>query len=132
MKIYLTILSIFAFQITLCQSAKEDFNTFYQKFFGDSIYQNSRILFPLTWHQESPIVETKDSVIEKSKWVYSDFGFYKNHFNVRVYDNFQKKFRPTDKMLVSFEGVECGINYNFYFKRIKGKWFLIKINDYSD
>jgi len=132
MKTLLIIVNLFAFQTMLSQSTKEDFSSFCQKFFGDSTYQISRIVFPIAWHQESPTIETKDSIIEKSNWSYSHFGYYSNQFNVQLYDNYHKQFRATNEMLVSFEGVECGINLNFYFRRIKSKWYLIKVIDNSD
>jgi hypothetical protein len=125
-------LMIVIIQFGLSQNQKEGFGIFYDKFFRDSTFQISRIVFPLKWHCESPTYDSKDSLIEKANWVYSNYSVYKNEFNIQIYDNFQKNFRNTNERLVSFEGVECGINLNLYFKLIHNKWYLVKIIDNSD
>jgi hypothetical protein len=48
-----------------------------------------------------------------------------------VYDNFGKEFRKTGERVFASQGIENDISNYYYFKLLKGKWYLIKVEDFS-
>ena len=45
-----------------------------------------------------------------------------------IYDNFDCKLRETDERVFRWKGF-TGMDERYFFKRISGKWFLIKIEN---
>ena len=133
MRLAVLVVLLFASGHLRAQEPEKDFSTFCYEFFSDSVVQRKSIKFPLkkvVWNQEA---EKDDTTFVRAKsWTFSDFGFWANQYNVRLYDSFSKKIRDTDERVVSFEGVENGISVGLYFKRISGKWFLVLWEDSSD
>jgi hypothetical protein len=130
------LLLIFLFNLfskSFAQDSNQDFNSFSYKFFSDSTSQIESIKFPLIkiiWNSETDDFDT--SYVKSTQWIYSDFNFFKNNFNVQLYDSFQKSLRNTNERVISFEGVENGMQLNLYFKYSSSKWWLIKLEDFSD
>jgi hypothetical protein len=131
---FLILLVIFLlfFELSIAQESVELFGVFTSKFYHDSSFQISRIIFPLKYEYCFDHVNKKDSVVTQPNWQFSDYGVLKNEYNIQIYDNFKKTLRNTNERVVSFEGVECGIDLNMYFKLIRKKWYLVKIIDNSD
>jgi len=116
----------------LCQTVKEDFNDFIYKFVLDSTYQLQRIKFPLEFRKwESDEFDSVETTwISAEKWNYDQL-YLSMSARPQFYDNFEAKLRETDERVVAWEGVENGINIKYYFKRITGRWYLIKKEDFS-
>jgi len=118
---------------SFAQDSNQDFNSFSYKFFSDSSFQKGNIEFPLImiiWNSDTDDFDT--SYVKPPQWVYSDFNFFKNDFNVQLYDSFQKSLRNTKERVISFEGVENGIQVNLFFKYSSFSWRLVKLEDFSD
>ena len=110
------------------------FQAFFLQFSGDSLFQISRIQFPLKYsyfegYSDSLMVER----IEVNDWNYIDFKddslAYKN-----IEDAYQIHFieKGQDRVEYLRKGIDNGINMNYAFKRIVSQWFLVEIVDRSN
>jgi hypothetical protein len=110
------------------QSTKENFNDFINKFIADSLYQLDRIKFPLRSMQ----ADSEDyGTIKREDWKIIRL-FASEKYKAQLYDNFKGELRDTDERLFCWEGVENGINGQYWFKRIDGRWYLTGYFDFSD
>lgn len=117
------------------RSTQQDssFKDFFMKFSRDSLFQISRIQFPLKY---SYFEEYNDSLmverIEIKDWNYIDFEddsmAYKNNE-----DAYQIRFIEKGRDSVEYlrKGIDNGINMSYTFKRIVSQWFLVEIVDRS-
>ncbi len=109
-------------------NSKEDFDDFFKKFDSDSVFQRSRIKFPLTI---ITIDETGENNVEKyiSKNEINHIGVNKlTELNMA----FKKKRLTVDKVEVQFQIENTGYEKDYLFARSSGKWFLILVKDLSD
>lgn len=112
---------------------REDFFVFFQDFCLIKEYQLNRIKFPL---KESYLSEDLNEILSKEikreDWKYIKLKNFENNTIEYYFDDFNKLEIPdTDEKVYSIIGIENGISINYYFKRINGIWFLIKIEDQS-
>lgn len=110
----------------------ESFDDFLLDFMENAEYQKSRIQFPLlslTLQMETDKVDS--TKIEKAQWKYNEFKILRTGIQVRQYDSFDRKLRNTDERVISLIGNDNGMLYSYFFKRIDGRWFLIRILDES-
>ena len=98
-----------------------------------SDFQLSRILFPLQQICLNEDFTRVDTVyLTKEKWVIQNFNYEPNKESFgQIYDNFEHKLKDTDERVFAWHGIGNGIKIFYYFKRIKGLWYLIKIEDFS-
>jgi hypothetical protein len=110
------------------KKGREDFDDFIYKFISDSLYQLDRIKFPLRSMQ----ADSDDSgTINKADWkIVRLFGA--EEYKAQLYDNFKGQLRDTDERLFCWEGVENGINVQYWFRTIDGRWYLTGYMDFSD
>jgi hypothetical protein len=117
------------------QTENENFNGFMFRFGSDPAFQLERIIFPLeyvTWEDSLEIGgEMVTHRVTKNKWDH-DYLYMNESYRGQVYDNFDGELRNTDERLFQWIGVETGVNVKFYFRRIKGKWFLVKKESLGD
>jgi hypothetical protein len=105
------------------------------EFGSDTDFQLERIKFPLefvTWENPEEIggnIVTHQ--ITKDKWTH-DYMYMNESYRAQVYDNFEGKLDNSDERLFQWIGVETGANVKYFFKRIEGKWFLIKKESLGD
>jgi hypothetical protein len=115
---------------TRIRKGKEDFEDFIYKFISDSLYQLDRIKFPLKSQQwDSDKVDS--TRIEKDNWKTVRL-FWGEEYRPQIYDNFKREMRDSDERLFCWEGIENGINIEYRFNRIKGRWYLTEFSDFSD
>lgn len=112
----------------------ENFVSFLKQFMSDSVFQMSRIKFPLEYKtlydsDEESFLDTT-LILNQSDW---RFNYLYN--GLQQLTNFSYSWSPeikeTDEMLLFVGGVENGIFIQYFFKRIDNKWCLIKKNDES-
>lgn len=102
----------------------ENFDSFFEKFKTDSLFQLSRIVFPLK------TIETLEEgqsakLLTKDKWTYSNFSQIKKLIiNKTTIDSFN------ESVLFSIE--DTGIQTTYYFKNKNGLWKLTYTLDESD
>lgn len=110
----------------------EGFDDFLLDFMENAEYQKSRIQFPLLSLTLQMETDRFDSTkVEKAQWKYNDFKILRTGIQVRQYDSFERKLRNTDERVISLIGNDNGMLYSYFFKRIDGRWFLIRILDES-
>lgn len=133
----LVLLCIFQVLISSCKSSKdttskpiiasskvEDFDSFYDKFHSDSIFQRSRVSHPLKGQ--------KLNGTEEIYWTKDNFELVKE----RVYDvdttvykvNYQKSENEfTQKVWIE----NSGYSSEYKFKLIGDKWFLVSVVEHN-
>jgi hypothetical protein len=117
------------------QEKKENFDSFFSLFATEKEFQLERIKFPLeyvTWENENEaggkIVTRK---ITKAEWKH-DYFYMHQDYRPQIFDNFEGTLKDTDERLFRWIGIEIGADVKYYFKRIDGKWFLIKKENLGD
>lgn len=124
----------FMFFPMLANSQTEKFDEFIDKFCTDSSFQVSRTKFPLlciSWSFE----ENKETeiYIKKESYKFDKLFYYVREYSEAYtifYDNFDCKIPDTDEMVFRWKGF-TDMDRRYYFKRINGIWFLVKMLDYD-
>ncbi len=101
----------------------ESFNTFYKHFHNDSIFQISRIKFPLDGYA----IDTSETAVKwnKKNWIM-------HRYNINDIDTSQFKVETTHDKNNYTEKIYIeggGFKNERKFKRINGKWYLISYID---
>lgn len=112
---------------------QEDFDEFFYKFMIEPDFQLSRVKFPLAFigfKDGYPGDDIDTIYFTNDKWEHNSYYIDKTSIPV-IYDNYEMKLQNTDERIFVWSGVENGIYVSSYFKRIDGKWFLIKEEDFS-
>ncbi|MFH6997230.1 DUF4348 domain-containing protein [Flavobacterium sp. FlaQc-57] len=113
--------------------ADENFEDFLKDFSRDSLFQISRVKFPLKVKEidlESmeEIKENKsgfkERTISKSEYTKLDFTYPKDALTRELDRYSQKNILKNNLMNVEIRGIDNGIYSDFYFEKINGKWFL--------
>ncbi len=125
-------LSFIMFSNLIAQNEK--FDDFINNFCQDSMFQFSRIKFPLlyiSWDYDND--RENEILIYKEKYKFDKL--YYNLMDISdgytiFYDNFECKFRDTDERVFQWKGF-TDMDRRYYFKRLDGKWYLVKILDYD-
>jgi hypothetical protein len=122
---------IFACFVSMkCVGQTEDFDKFLIKFSNDSIFQVSRVEFPLKYvFLDDDTFETDSSMINKV-----DYRFNRFHYTLLecseaypvFYDNFKRELRDTGERVFRWKGF-TGMDERYYFKRKNNKWFLVRV-----
>jgi hypothetical protein len=112
----------------------EDFDTFFLYFQNDSVFQVSRIKFPLKYYiydfdlgidslGEIVDLTTKREVIfNKDEWVYESFNQYKK----RIFKVGETEYD------VELQIIDTGVSITYTFKfSNNNKWYLIEVKDES-
>jgi hypothetical protein len=134
-KLILVLLVMIKCYLVFSQDYDNNFDTFLFKFATDKEFQIERIKFPLefvTWENPEEIggnIVTK--MIQKENWQH-DYFYANQNYRPQIYDNFEGNLRNTDERLFQWIGVETGVNVKYFFKKIEGKWFLIKKEQLGD
>ena len=112
------------------QQTAESFQTFWESYTTDSTFQEGRTLFPLPFSywdfSDFEIEDTPrltDSISAKD-CSYQDFSDTPD-YQVKI----QQKYVT---YVVVFLGEENGICVEYVFGQYDGKWYLTKIDDYSN
>jgi hypothetical protein len=105
---------------------QEDFKYFFRLFNNDTVFQISRIAFPLKVKINNDDLELVDYVIPKEK--YTTINLDKNP---KERDYKQQLILKGDKAVIQQRGLNNGIFIDYYFEKIDGKWQLVTWVDVS-
>lgn len=107
-------------------SKKEDFGLFFKKFQSDSVFQLSRVSFPLKAEAKS---DDGDStrLVDKKDWTYTSIISGKIDRGI-----IHKKKLSANGYLVQCQVSDTGIELDYHFINKDGKWQLKYVEDYSD
>ena len=100
----------------------EDFDSFYQKFHNDSVFQISRVQFPLKGQQ---IYLKGTRSWKKEKWIM--IKAKATEVDRSVYD-----IKTLKKDDYYFEGIyckNCVFSFEMEFRLINGKWYLVYLQE---
>lgn len=105
---------------------KEVFDGFFVKFNNDSIFQFSRIIYPL----KNEIYDTEsgqysNEYIKRENWKYFNFTKLPKSYIMTL-----NKLK-NDNNIINIQIDDTGINIDYYFTLKRDKWFLVKIIDHS-
>ena len=118
-----------------------EFRHFIRDFFKHEAFQKSHIQFPLAVVYFSYNENESDSVlstkfINKDEWRhYGGPRYYqceRNCFDLVIYDDFKKSHSESNERVLSFEGINNGINSSLYFRKINGRWYLVKHEQFDN
>jgi hypothetical protein len=102
----------------------EDFKTFLQKFNKDSLFQISRITFPLKVTENGPDFEIVERTINLNDFSKLDFDPAKDA-TTREFDRYTQNIRiEKDSAVIEIRGIDNGILSDVIFEKKNGKWRL--------
>ena len=104
-------------------TVEEDFNTFFEKFKKDSVFQKQRVVFPL----KIRVFNTDNLITEENSFEEKDYEFLKIDENEV---SIEKKISK-DSVKIILKGKDNGIYIETQFLKDKGIWKLESYNDQS-
>lgn len=106
---------------------REDFSNFFHRFRSDSTFQRARIRFPLPWYT---LADDDTQRVTAREWSFASFD-YGHETYTQIFDNFALRTADTDERVYALIGFGSGIRQNWYFQRVQGRWFLVRVEDLS-
>ena len=108
-------------------NVNSNFQTFLEYFNKDSIFQISRIAFPLKVKEANSDIDfdLRERIIQKADFRKMDFTYDKSKKNKQV-DNYEQNIKVEgNKAVIEIRGIENGIIADYYFIKKNGKWTLL-------
>lgn len=118
-----------------------DFRHFVRDFFQSPDFQLSRIRFPLeviSYQYENGDGDPALVIdhISEDEWTFLPGpDFYQcdsDCYDIVIYDNFAKQHTDSGERVLSFEGVNNGINSSLYFTLQDGGWQLVRHEQFDN
>lgn len=106
-------------------AADKSFDDFFQRFKTDSVFQGSRIKFPLKVVTAGE-GESDTRTVAKTQLKFIGLFVNNKHGIIK-----KKTIGPT-KVLVQFQIQDTGFEEEFTFENISSVWYLVTIKDNSD
>lgn len=106
-------------------SNNETFESFIEKFSLDSLFQESRVVFPMKKKYIDMDLKEVVKIVEAKDWwrvVFESTDDYSMRY-------FEKE--KENRGFVEFKGIENGISITYVFELRDGEWFLVEIEDLS-
>lgn len=104
-------------------SNNETLESFIEKFSLDSLFQESRIIFPLKKKYLNENLIEVEKLLEEQDW-WRVILESTDNYSMRYYDKENRGY-------VELKGIESGINITYIFELKDGEWFLVEIEDVS-
>jgi len=113
------------------KNVDSEFKLFLDFFNNDSIFQISRVKFPMSIQDLNGEFELEERIINEDEYFLKKFDF--NEINkTEVFQDYTQKITLNDENAsIEINGIENGIACEFFFKRINNKWQLISWIDQS-
>lgn len=113
----------------------KSFEVFFEEFSKDSIFQKSRVQYPLRFVYAEGLEDTKwktDYINKASEFYYIDFTEDKSAMN-KEYDKYTVEIEKIDGNNIYYKnlGYDNGIRMIFKFKKVDDCWLLVEILDES-
>jgi hypothetical protein len=112
---------------------REEFDAFFNRFSEDSIFQLSRVNFPISYYSVDIENNKETYVYSKEEFWYTDFTKDREAVTL-IEDAYETVIEEgISKTLYIRKGIDNGIRIEYYFEmNEKGEWYLVKIIDYSN
>ncbi len=104
-------------------SNNETLESFIEKFSLDSLFQESRVVFPLKKKYLNENLKEVEKLVEAKDW-WRVILESTDDYSMRYYDKENQGF-------VELKGIENGINITYVFELNDGEWFLVEIEDFT-
>lgn len=104
-------------------SNNETFESFIEKFSLDSLFQESRVVFPLKKKYLNENSREVEKLVDAKDWW---------RVVLEATDNYTMRYfkkRKENQGIVEFKGIENGINISYIFELRDGEWFLVEMED---
>jgi len=106
----------------------EDFDSFSKKFGSDSVFQKSRIVFPL-----KSVIDGDEGDDSTTKFIKPSEMHYLGLFVANSKNRIIKKtVLSKNKVQITFQVNDTGIEEDFFFERRDHNWYLVLVEDNSD
>ena len=106
-------------------SDNETFESFMEKFSLDSLFQESRVVFPLKKKYLNEDLKEVEKLVEAADWWRLILEATDN-YSMRYFEN-----KKVNQGVVEFRGIENGISLTYIFELKNGEWFLVEMEDLS-
>ena len=120
--------------IELQKNCNETFESFFDTFSSDSIFQKNRVKYPLKelYADDLESSKMKVNLINISNYRYQDFTVDKNAMN-NEYGKYTIEIDKKSESSVHYKhlGYDNGISITYKFNLIEGCWYLVEIEDMS-
>jgi hypothetical protein len=121
-------------QIKIPENVDNDFKVFLYYFSKDSIFQISRVNFPLKVMEvnQNNTLEQIEMTIQKKEYTKLDFEYPKDALT-RETSRFTQNIKTKDNQsIVEIRGFDNGIYTDYFFEKENGKWILKSWDDNSN
>lgn len=98
---------------------EEDFSYFIEKFSKDSVFQRSRVNFPIKIQLLDDDFELVEFIVEKEDYFTLNFIYPDDFIEFK-----QKIILHQNKATIEVRGTANGIMIDYFFEKIEGKWKL--------
>ncbi len=111
--------------------SNEDFNDFLEKFSKDSVFQLSRIDFPLKVSELNDDYQVVETIVRKEDYSIFNFSVNKAGEIKKTDTYFQNEIVSRNYAKLEIRGIDNGIYLDIFFERVEGKWKLKTWTDSS-
>jgi hypothetical protein len=113
--------------------SSEKFEAFFDRFSKDSVFQISRVEFPISYYAVDIEDNKEEYVYNKAEFWYTDFT-EDSEAITRDVDAYKPVLEKGEsKTLYTRKGIDNGIWIEYHFEtNDKGEWYLVKIIDNSN
>ncbi|MFK8005764.1 MAG: DUF4348 domain-containing protein [Saprospiraceae bacterium] len=106
-------------------SDNETFESFIEKFSLDSLFQESRVVFPLKKKYLKKNLMEAEELVEAKNW-WRVILEATDKYSMRYFEN-----KKVNQGVVEFRGMENRISLTYIFELKDGEWFLVEMEDLS-
>lgn len=133
--IILTLLLSLILGCAVSKHTNEDFDDFFLEFNTSQKFQESRIVFPLTYTNKGINQETSENLVYKSEWVF--INLKSDKYNTKKFKTYfvskSGLFSKPNSYSYYIKAVDNSINLEYIFVPDEsGYWYLIEIIDRSE
>jgi hypothetical protein len=116
----------------LSDSVDSSFDSFIKKFNSDSMFQMTRIKFPLKTTSYKVDTDTDTTFyINNDNFQRLDFYDNRNQSKVKAWKTTAKVNEQGKDGQILLQGIENGIDIVYLFEKIDGEWTLVAVEDRS-
>lgn len=116
----------------LSESKDSSFDSFINKFSTDSVFQKSRIVFPLkTTVYDMDAQQDKIIFVSQKDCAIMDFRQKKSTGQSDQWVQKTILHADSSKAHIEIRGIDNGISVDCKFEKKNGNWYLLEVNDHS-
>ncbi len=106
-------------------SNDETFESFIEKFSLDSLFQESRVIFPLKKKYLNGNLKPVEKLVDEHDW-WRVVLAATNDYSMRYFEN-----EKVNQGIVEFRSIESEVKITYVFELKNGEWFLVEVEDLS-